>query len=97
MNIEGPALELLLRRIAETPSDFLAEPRTATQRGLIHVPAVVGDLLALHGHNASWLDQLAPDDTPAARRRASERRSRRACRRTVARRGRPTAPCRRRR
>ncbi len=71
MNIEGPALELLLRRIAETPSDFLAEPRTATQRGLIHVPAVVGDLLALHGHNASWLDQLAPDDTPAARRRAS--------------------------
>lgn len=41
---EGPPLEALLRRVAETPADFLAEPRIGNS-GQVHVPAVVGDLL----------------------------------------------------
>ncbi|MCP5543700.1 MAG: hypothetical protein H7A49_07305 [Akkermansiaceae bacterium] len=48
MNQEGPSLEHLLRRLAETPSDFLAEPWTRSGRGNVHVHAVVGDVLACH-------------------------------------------------
>jgi hypothetical protein len=70
MNHEGPALEHLLRRVAETPSDFLAEPRTTSGRGAVHVPAVVSDLLALHACDSLDLTALAPDDSPAARARA---------------------------
>lgn len=43
MEHEGPALESLLRRLSETPEDFLAEPRIG-KRGSVSVPAVVGDL-----------------------------------------------------
>lgn len=68
MNHEGPALERLLRRIAETPTGFLAEPRTRSGRGVIHVPAVVSDLFALHGHVAPDLAMLTPGDLPASRR-----------------------------
>ena len=39
----GPPLEPLLRRVTETPPDFLDEPR-AGAAGRIHVDAVVGDL-----------------------------------------------------
>ena len=46
MQREGPALELLTRRLAETPADFLAEPRIG-RAGSVEVAAVVGDLLAL--------------------------------------------------
>ncbi len=70
MNHEGPALELLLRRIAETPSDFLAEPRTATHGGAIHVAAVVNDVLALHGHACPSPDRVNPDGTALSKRRA---------------------------
>ncbi len=70
MNHEGPALERLLRRIAETPSDFLAEPRTTSGRGVVHVPAVVSDLFAFHGHPAPDLAYLTPSDLPASRRQA---------------------------
>lgn len=70
MNHEGPALERLLRRVAETPADFLAEPRTTSGRGLVYVPAVVSDLLALHACDSLDLTALAPDDSPAARARA---------------------------
>ena len=45
---EGPPLEQLLRRLAESPPDFLAEPR-AGPSGRVHVGAVVGDLLASLG------------------------------------------------
>jgi hypothetical protein len=45
---EGPLLETLTRRLAETPADFLAEPRVGAQ-GAVEVGAVVGDLLRLLG------------------------------------------------
>lgn len=44
MTIEGPLLETLTRRLAECPADFLAEPLTGT-KGIIHVTAVVSDLV----------------------------------------------------
>lgn len=44
MTREGPPLETLTRRLAETPPDFLAEPR-AGSGGVIEVAAVVADLL----------------------------------------------------
>jgi hypothetical protein len=43
METEGPPLETVLRRIAEVPADFLAEPRVGNT-GVIAVPAVVYDL-----------------------------------------------------
>ncbi|MBL9210203.1 MAG: hypothetical protein JNL92_07025 [Opitutaceae bacterium] len=49
MQREGPPLEALLRRLAETPEDFLAEPRFGAS-GVIEVRAVVADLLRLGGH-----------------------------------------------
>lgn len=49
---EGPPLEQLLRRLADVPADFLAEPRVGTQ-GQVHVAAVVGDLVALLGARPS--------------------------------------------
>jgi hypothetical protein len=45
MQREGPALEVLLQRIAATPTEFLDEPRIG-DRGVIQVAAVVRDLLA---------------------------------------------------
>jgi hypothetical protein len=48
MTDEGPPLELLLRRLAETPPDFLADPATGST-GVVHTRAVVADLLRLHG------------------------------------------------
>lgn len=44
MEREGPVLETLTRRLAETPEDFLAEPRIGAA-GRVHTAAVVGDLL----------------------------------------------------
>jgi hypothetical protein len=44
MNREGPPLETLTRRLAECPPEFLALPRVG-ETGLIHVDAVVSDLL----------------------------------------------------
>ncbi len=44
MNREGPPLEALTRRLAECPPEFLALPRVG-ETGLIHVDAVVSDLL----------------------------------------------------
>lgn len=56
MQLEGPILESLTRRLAETPEDFLAEPRIQ-QTGRTHVAAVVGDLLRLLGGSPA-VDQL---------------------------------------
>ena len=50
MKTPGPPLESLTRRLAETPDDFLAEPRIGAQ-GTVVVGAVVGDLLRLLGEN----------------------------------------------
>ena len=52
MQAEGPLLESLTRRLAETPEDFLAEPFIG-QAGRIHVAAVVGDLLRKLGSSPS--------------------------------------------
>lgn len=70
MNQEGPTLEHLVRRLAETPADFLAEPFTTSGRGIIHVAAVATDLLAMHGYSAGNLTKINPDDSTPARRRA---------------------------
>ena len=48
MEHEGPLLESLTHRLAETPVDFLSDPRIG-RSGQIHVAAVVGDLLSLLG------------------------------------------------
>lgn len=52
MDREGPPLETLTRRLAETPEDFLAEPRVGAA-GRVHAAAVVGDLLQLLGGAAA--------------------------------------------
>jgi len=51
MQHEGPILESLTRRLAETPEDFLAEPRVG-RRGRVQTAAVVGDLIRLLGGEA---------------------------------------------
>lgn len=43
MDLPGPPLELLTRRLAECPAEFLAEPRIG-QHGQVRVAAVVADL-----------------------------------------------------
>lgn len=48
LSAEGPPLERLLRRIAETPRDFLADPAFGAT-GSVHTLAVVNDLLRMHG------------------------------------------------
>lgn len=45
MNIEGPLLETLTRRLAECPPEFLEEPHTLSGGGRIETAAVVSDLL----------------------------------------------------
>ena len=52
MDREGPILEALTRRLAETPEEFLTEPRVGNV-GQVHTAAVVGDLLRLLGHDVS--------------------------------------------
>lgn len=48
MDREACELSRLMRRIAETPPDFLEEPRLA-EHGRVAVSAVVGDLCRSHG------------------------------------------------
>jgi hypothetical protein len=43
MEREGPMLETLLQRLANTPEEFLGEPHLGN-KGTVHVPAVVADL-----------------------------------------------------
>lgn len=58
MQNTGPALEVLIHRLAESPAELLDEPRTGAT-GKVHVAALVNDVLALHGTRAS-LTALAP-------------------------------------
>jgi len=64
MDHEGPALEVLLQRLANTPEEFLAEPKRAG-KGTVDVAAVAADLCRLLG------DDPAVDAIAALTRRAS--------------------------
>lgn len=70
MSREGPALEPLLRRLAETPPDFQAEPRVGAH-GRVHVAAVVADLCDRIGIEVppGGLDRFAPQGARADRNR----------------------------
>src|SRR5690242_6745476 len=52
MDQPGPQLETLLRRLADTPQEFLDEPRIGSS-GAVFVPAVVNDLLARISNRAA--------------------------------------------
>src|SRR5512147_585410 len=70
MKNEGPLLETLTRRLAETPADFLAEPRIGSI-GQVNVAAVVSDLLdTLSGHPLA-LNEVDPFTSRGLPRRAS--------------------------
>lgn len=56
--IAGPPLERVMRRLAETPEDFLAEPRTG-ETGQVVTAALVGDLLHGLGHRVAAADLTA--------------------------------------
>jgi hypothetical protein len=53
VNLEGPDLEILIRRLAETPPDFLDEPLVGGS-GRVAVAALVNDVLRLHGGRAPF-------------------------------------------
>jgi hypothetical protein len=67
---EGPPLEALLRRVTETPADFLADPRIGSG-GQVHVPAVVGDLVELFGGfpTVAELEPFEPEEGKGERNR----------------------------
>ncbi len=54
MNTPGPLLETLTHRLADTPVEFLAEPRIAgvANAQAVAVAALVNDILLLHGTRA---------------------------------------------
>ncbi len=66
MERAGPPLELLTRRLAETPADFLAAPRIGST-GSVAVAAVVGDLLDLLGSEPAAAERLAVFESDNAR------------------------------
>ena len=72
MQAEGPILEELTRRLAETPEDFLAEPRLGNS-GQVHVAAVAADLLRSLGApaDAAALAPLEGQDPRRDRNRLS--------------------------
>jgi hypothetical protein len=55
---EGPLLETLTRRLAECPAEFLAGPRFG-KSGVVHVEAVVSDLLVSLGGPPLTKDEAA--------------------------------------
>ena len=54
MHQPGPHLETLTHRLADTPAEFLREPRIAGVHNsqAVHVAALVNDILRLHGARA---------------------------------------------
>jgi len=56
----GPPLERVMRRLAETPDDFLAEPRI-DHAGELVTAALVGDLFHMLGHAPKTQDVLPAD------------------------------------
>ncbi len=72
MQREGPPLETLTRRLAETPEDFLAVPCLPDGSGTVHVAAVIHDLLArLDEVQPPHLQRLATFTTQRRRREQS--------------------------
>jgi hypothetical protein len=65
MNQAGPDLETLTRRLADTPPDFLDEPRVAGS-GRVAVAALVNDLAGMHGGRAT-LEMLKGFEGQSAR------------------------------
>jgi hypothetical protein len=65
MNQPGPDLETLTRRLADTPPDFLDEPRVAGS-GRVAVPALVNDLAGMHGGRVAF-EALAQFEGRSAR------------------------------
>jgi len=66
MKHEGPPLEQLTHRLAECPPEFLEEPRVGAT-GIVHVAAVVNDLLVALGkapNDASWAAEFMPGADP---------------------------------
>ena len=59
MDEAGPMLETLTRRLAECPTDFLAEPHL-DKTGIVHVDAVVADLIHDLGGEPMTMDLAAP-------------------------------------
>ncbi|TCS35628.1 hypothetical protein EDC30_11097 [Paucimonas lemoignei] len=53
MNQIGPDLEVLTHRLAETPREFLGEPRIGSS-GAIHVAALINDVLKMNGTKTSY-------------------------------------------
>lgn len=53
--IAGPPLERVMRRLAETPEDFMAEPRIG-ETGQVVTAALVGDLFHALGHQIAAAD-----------------------------------------
>jgi hypothetical protein len=69
MDKEGPPLELLTRRLAECPPDFLADPRIG-KAGVVPVAAVASDVIRdLGGRplDAQQAQVFAPTDTKKSR------------------------------
>ncbi|MBI5031017.1 MAG: hypothetical protein HZB51_10855 [Chloroflexi bacterium] len=64
---EGPPLENLVRRLAETPADFLAEPRIGSA-GVVPVAAVVSDVLNDLGGATLTRDQARCFDSNDAKK-----------------------------
>ncbi len=67
MNRASPPLEALLRRIVDTPPDFLAEPKFGA-RGIVQVDAIVADVAGLFGARAA-VEELVPFASPDANAR----------------------------
>ena len=67
MNLEGPVLEILTRRLAECPAEFLAEPRMGAS-GAVNVAAVVSDLLRDLGGSLLPSEQAAIFQSKNAKR-----------------------------
>jgi hypothetical protein len=68
MEREGPPLELLLRRLGDTPNDFLAAPASGGNPG-VHVAAVASDLAQMLGTEATatLFSPIARADVSASR------------------------------
>jgi hypothetical protein len=75
MQAEGPVLETLLRRLAECPAEFLAEPRVG-KNGVVDVAAVVSDLLRDLGGALLTPEQAAVFCLPAGSARKHRNRLR---------------------
>ncbi|MBF0094809.1 MAG: hypothetical protein HQL34_09725 [Alphaproteobacteria bacterium] len=62
MTTSAPELAALTRRLAECPAEFLLPPRTEEEEGLVHVDAVVADLMRV-------MNARPPSERQAARLR----------------------------